>query len=145
MHNPYFDKFKGRFIGILRWPQLTEFWGAVGKDRQDTWYIYHVGDTVPDQPVSAEERDKFINGIDQLLRSEHKQDYCGIVYVDNVKQPSFIKIFDPNNLGVSCGFSNNPPLPAWILSLEKPVDLPLAMTPPNNRRRWFQRLFTLGQ
>jgi hypothetical protein len=51
-----------------------------------------------------------------------------------------VKIFDPHNLGVSCGFSDNPPLPGWILSKLAPIDLKVS-TLPGNRRRWWQRLF----
>ena len=85
-----------------------------------------------------------ISEIDELLRAEHKEDYCGIVYADDLQNPTFIKIFDPNNLGVSCGFSDHPPLPGWVLSLSKPEDLPNAFPPPQNRRRWWQRLIHYG-
>ncbi len=83
----------------------------------------------------------FIAGIDTLLRAEHKEDYCGIVYADNPQAPGFIKIYDPHNLGVSCGFSDNPPLPGWVLSLIPPVDLPATRVLPQNRRRWWRKLF----
>ena len=79
--------------------------------------------------------------IDELLRREHDEQYCGIVYVDDVNAPSFVKIFDPNNLGVSCGYSDSPPLPGWILSKLPPVDLQAPVPQPGNRRRWWRRLF----
>jgi hypothetical protein len=41
---------------------------------------------------------------------------------------------------VSCGYSDNPPLPGWILSRIAPADLQAAAL-PGNRRRWWQRLF----
>jgi hypothetical protein len=63
---------------------------------------------------------KFIDEVDALLHHEHFEDYCGIVYTDSTKDPALIKIFDPDNFGVSCGFSNNPPLPGWVLSLIPP-------------------------
>ena len=83
----------------------------------------------------------FIHEVDHLLRTEHNEDYCGIVYADDTQQPGFIKIFDPNNLGVSCGYSEKPPLPGWIVSRIPPVELETALYPPNNRRRWWRRLF----
>jgi hypothetical protein len=72
---------------------------------------------------------------------EHREDYCGIVYADDLRTPTFVKIYDPNNLGVVCGFSDAPPLPGWVMSLIPPVDLPSTRPLPKNRRRWWSRLF----
>ena len=84
--------------------------------------------------------ESFVTEIDKLLRKEHDEDYCGIVYADAPSAPTFIKIYDPNNLGVSCGYSDNPPLPGWVMSLIPPVDLPAAQA-PKARRHWWQQLF----
>ena len=100
-----------------------------------------VGETPPSDTISESELMRFIEEIDGLLRKEHEEDYCGIVYVDDKNSPSFVKIFDPHNLGVSCGYSDNPPLPGWILSKLMPVDLQAPMPQPGNRRRWWKRLF----
>jgi hypothetical protein len=136
----YLEQFKGSFYGILRWGQLEQLWEVI-RNQDASWYIYQVGEPPPEQPASGETLPLFLTQIDQLLRSEHKEDYCGIVYADNVQEPTFVKIFDPHNLGVSCGFSDNPPLPGWVLSHTKPQDLPNAFPPPQNRRRWWQRFF----
>jgi hypothetical protein len=140
MH-PYIQIYRGAFSGILRWPQLDELWNRLRQQTTKQWYIYAVGETPPTAPSDREQLDTFLTSIDKLLRTEHEEDYCGIVYVDNRELPTFIKIYDPNNLGVVCGFSDNPPLPGWILSLEKPIDLEAALPPPGNRRRWWQKLF----
>jgi len=137
----YAEKFKGRFVGILRWEQLDELWATLNRDAGEGWHIYAVGEEPPVSTVSAEEMKTFIEKVDHLLREEHEEDYCGIVYADDTQAPSFVKIFDPNNLGVSCGFSDNPPLPGWVLSKMPPIDLPEAFPPPGNRRRWWQKLF----
>ncbi|WP_208321308.1 hypothetical protein [Thiohalophilus thiocyanatoxydans] len=136
----YLEEFRGSFTSMLRWPQLEQLWQTL-REQEKAWYIYAVGEPPPEQPANARELDTFITEIDKLLRTEHDEDYCGIVYADKRDDPSFIKIYDPNNLGVSCGFSTNPPLPGWVLSLSKPVDLKAAMPPPGNRRRWWQTLF----
>jgi len=143
MQNPdlFLTAFRGGFTGILRWPQLDELWDDILKSDLGNWYIYAVGEMPPDTTASEPELKRFIEEIDKLLHKEHQEDYCGIVYVDNKQHPEFIKIFDPNNLGVTCGFSNNPPLPGWILSKITPTDLPAALPAPGNRRRWWQRLF----
>lgn len=138
--DPFRVAFKGRFESILRWEQLEGLWDALRQDAEGGWYIYAVGETPPTQPVSGELLKTFLSEIDLLLRREHDEDFCGIVYMDSVQAPEFVKIFDPNNLGVSCGFSDSPPLPGWILSKLPPVDLNVAAPLPGNRRRWWRRL-----
>lgn len=127
----------GRLWAVMSWDQLTAFWARVVPDG---WYLYAVGEEVPTAPAAAETTAEFVKRIDQLLRDDHRHDYCSIVYADNLDQPSFIKIYDPNNLGVSCGFSTNPPLPGWIMSRVPPEDLQAERQPPEGRRRWWRAL-----
>ena len=138
----YISAFRGNFTSTMRWPDLDDFWGTLKNHADDNWYIYAVGETPPDDTSSKAHLLSFIDEIDTLLHQEHDEDYCGIVYVDNKETPEFIKIFDPNNLGVTCGFSDNPPLPGWILSKIQPVELEAALNPPKNRQRWWQQIFS---
>lgn len=140
--DPYAEKFRSLFYGVTKWQDLDRLWETVQAQLDDSWFIYPVGHEVPETTSSAETVKKFISEIDQLLRKEHEEDYCGIVYVDNAEQPEFIKIFDPNNLGVSCGFSDNPPLPGWVMSKIKPCDLNAAFPPPKSRQRWWNKIFS---
>lgn len=133
--------FRGHFSSLLQWADLDAFWDVLRARAADGWYIYAVGLAVPERPASAQELTKFIGGVDTLLRTDHHEDYCGIVYVDNRTNPSFIKIFDPNHLGVSCGFSTNPPLPGWILSRLPPQPLKDNRVLPARRQRWWQELW----
>ena len=140
--DPYVKRFKeGRFESLMRWEHLEQFWQTLRPQIDDSWYVYAVGESAPTNTSSKESVLSFITEIDQLLQKEHEERYCGIVYADNHQNPDFIKIFDPNNLGVSCGFSDNPPLPGWIMSKMKPVNLQDALQPANNRRRWWQKIF----
>ncbi len=134
--------FKGSFSGILRWHQLDDFWASMKQKADSEWYIYAIGEPPPDATASAEELLRFIDEVDTLLRRDHNEDYCGIVYVDDFSEPALVKIFDPNNLGVSCGYSDNPPLPGWIVSRLRPTDLQAPVPLPGNRRRWWRRLFS---
>jgi hypothetical protein len=138
--DPFRQAFKGRFESVLRWGQLDLFWGVLRKDAAGEWYVYAVGEPPPQQPASAERVQTFLSEIERLLRKEHDEDYCGVVFTDSMESPQFVKIFDPNNLGVSCGFSEHPPLPGWILSKLPPVDLNVPVPLPANRRRWWLRL-----
>jgi hypothetical protein len=140
--DPYVKRFKeGRFESLMRWPQLEQFWKTLRPQVDDSWYVYAVGESAPVAPSNKESVLSFISEIDQLLHKEHEESYCGIVYANDHQNPDFIKIFDPNNLGVSCGFSDNPPLPGWVMSKMKPVNLQDALQPANNRRRWWQKIF----
>ena len=137
----YLAAFKGSFTSTMRWPDLEEFWQVLKSNADDNWYIYAVGEKPPESTVEKSLLLNFIDEINELLRKEHEEDYCGIVYVDDKTVPAFVKIFDPNNLGVSCGFSDNPPLPGWVLSKIPPVELETAISPPKNRQRWWQKIF----
>jgi len=139
--DPFRAAFRGSFAGMLRWPQLDALWERVREDAGGGWYIYAVGEDPPREPADAEAVRRFVDEIDGLLRREHQEEFCGIVYADEPRAPEFVKIFDPNNLGVSCGYSDNPPLPGWILSKLPPADLKARGPLPGNRRRWWRRLF----
>ena len=130
--------YAGRLYGLVSWTQLEAFW-----DRLDPgvgWYLYAVGEAPPAAPSSGEDARRFMTRVHDLLREEHREDYCGIVFADDLERPSMVKIYDPNNLGVSCGYSDNPPLPGWVMSLIPPVDLPAAQA-PKARQHWWQQLF----
>jgi hypothetical protein len=139
----YRQAFRGRFENVLRWEQLDALWDTLAGDADAGWYIYAIGDPPPAAPASGETVRRFLAEIDVLLHKEHDEDYCGIVFADSLQSPALVKIFDPNNLGVSCGFSDNPPLPGWVLSRLAPVDLQVPAPLPGNRRRWWRRF--LGQ
>jgi hypothetical protein len=139
-NDAYLAAFRGGFTGMLRWDDLDRLWQTVLREPAG-WYVYAVGETPPAAPASPEQLAALLPELTTLLRRDHAEDYCGIVYADQPEAPAFIKVYDPNNLGVSCGFSLNPPLPGWLLSRLPPCDLPAALPPPAARRRWWQRLF----
>lgn len=132
---------RGKFVSLLNWDHLSEFWQTVRDQADRDWYIYAISDTPPETPHSADEICRFIDEVDMLLRKEHEEDYCGIVYTDDKTEPRIVKIYDPNNLGVVCGYSDNPPPPGWILSRIKPEKLEHNELIPANRQRWWQRLW----
>ena len=139
--NPFLSRIHGYFRNLLKWEELDLLWQQLRARPEQAWYVYAVGEAPPLQPLSSAELHKFIDELDQLLRKEHDYDYCGIVYVDNIQQPSLIKIYDPNNLGSSCGSGSlPPPLPGWILSHLAPCELQTSQILPGNRKRWWQRI-----
>jgi len=138
----YLEKYQGSFYGVLRWHQLDELWQVI-QENQSSYFVYQVGEVPPQTTCSPDQLHSFINNINVLLREEHKEKYCGIVYADDKKQPSFIKIYDPNNLGSSCGSGLGPkPFPGWTISIDKPEDLKIAFPAPQNRKRWWKKIFS---
>jgi len=137
----FITAFNGKFTGILRWPQVDDLWPKLKKERENGWYLYAVGEVPPTELTSGEEIVSFIDELDLLLRQEHDEDYCGIVYVDDIENPQFIKVFDPNNIGTSCSMAIKGPLPGWIISKLPPINLAEAMKPTASRRRWWQKIF----
>jgi len=150
--------YAGRLWSVMGWDQLTTLWRRI--DPAAGWYLRAVGVAGPRSgipgtqsegtpsaptPTIAEVSDAaavsaFITRIDALLRKDHREAYCGIVYADDLDNPRLIKIYDPNNLGSSCGSSRNPPLPGWIMSRVPPDEIASAHPVPENRKRWWRSL-----
>ncbi len=134
--------YNGLLYSVMRWDQLTAFWGKV--DVEAGWYLYAVGQNVPDAPSTADKVQQFIRELDELLRREHHEDYCAIVYADNLDAPNFIKIYDPNHLGSSCGSSamKSSILPGWVMSQTPPRELEISGVVTGQRKRWWQTFLT---
>jgi len=138
----FLQAFRGSFVSALRWHHLDALWQQLREQAGEGWYIYAVGDPPPVESAGAAQVLGFIDEIDRLLRAEHEEDYCGIVYADDLQRPAFVKIYDPHNLGVSCGYSDHPPLPGWLLTRLPPCDLEAAQPPTRSRRRWWRRVLS---
>lgn len=141
VEDPYYTAFRGTFTSLLSWKNLDDFWDVLRGRAHAGWYIYAIGEPAPTAISKSDEVVRFVTEIGALLRRDHREDYCAIVYTDSKTEPTFIKIFDPNNLGVSCGYSDNPPLPGWVMSLLPPRELKDNQTLAEGRRRWWQKLW----
>jgi hypothetical protein len=143
--NPYQEAFYGYFKGIKSWDDLTAFWQHLEQHADDSWFVYETNQLPPGSPLPSQAFIDFIQQADDYLRKNHDEDYCGIVYVDDPESPEFIKIYDPNNLGVVCGYSDNPPLPKWSVSRLRPVDLNAADTDKKGWKKWLGNMFSTSQ
>ncbi len=139
--NEFDAMFNGTLYSLLSWTQLTAFWSRI--DPNAGWYLYAIGEDRPLATADGEHVTAFVREIDALLHKEHHEEYCGIVYADNLDNPSLIKIYDPNHLGTSCGSSKNRILPGWVMSLTPPSDLSPSHSVPQNRKRWWQSFLSL--
>lgn len=130
----------GSFTGVLRWPQLDQLWDIVQRTGT-SWYLYQIGEEPPTAPLAKADLRQALASLDQLLRTEHSYDYCGIVYADDPAAPRLVKVYDPHHLGSSCGCTGQRIPPRWILSQMPPERIDDPAPVPNSRRRWWQRLW----
>ena len=137
--------YTGRLCSVMSWEQLARFWERLILNANDGWYLYAVGEPPPLAAELGSTVAEFVNRIDALLRREHRESYCGIVYCDDLERPSFVKIYDPNHLGSSCGSGKQVLLPGWIISCVAPIDLKPPQPAPEGRRRWWQEFLGLGR
>ena len=135
----YSARLRGRFSGILKWKDLDALWERINTSGEP-WYLYQIGTEPPETPATGEPLATALHRLDELLHTDHHHDYCGIVYADDCERPTLVKIYDPNNLGASCGSSGRLILPRWVLSLQKSEEIHDPAPLPNNRRRWWRRL-----
>lgn len=138
---PFIAKFNGVLKNALEWAHWEALVATLKAKSDGGWYVYYVGEKVPTGPLSPWQFDGFLGKISDLLRREHDEPYLGIVYVDDFADPTFVKIYDPNDLGSACGSSGRRVLPSWVLSRTPPIDLHAPVSNPGNRRRWWQNLF----
>jgi len=129
-------RLQGRFSGLLQWSQLDELWSRI-KHHEQPWFFYQLGEPAPIQPLTGDALATSIDSLDALLHQEHSYDYCGIVYVDNPREPTLVKVYDPNNLGSSCSCGGGIFLPRWVLSIMPPETIEDEAPIPKNRRRWW--------
>lgn len=132
-------RLKGTFYGIMQWQRLDALWDRV---KGGQWFFCQLGEAVPEMLLSGDVLAVRIDALDTLLRHAHDYNYCGIVYVDNVEEPTLIKVYDPDNLGSFCSHSATPTPPGWILSTSQPALMESTVPAPNNRKRWWQLFHT---
>jgi hypothetical protein len=129
----------GTLYSLMSWAQFDAFWSVI--DPTANWYLYAVGQDVPQQPSNADAVRAFLLETEVLLKREHEQEYCGIVYADDIQHPNLVKIYDPHQLGSSCGSSGTAVLPGWVMSRMPPVDLKPVAPVLNGRKRWWAGLW----
>lgn len=124
--------------GILRWDDLDRLWKRVTGPGGAPWYLYRAGDEPSRTPASARELAAFVAEVDTVVRREHREEYCGVVYADDPSRPSYVKIYHPRGMGSSCALPGHAVPATWILSRLGPV-VPAPLPPA--RRGLVERLF----
>jgi len=116
----YEAAFSGRLKGVLQWPQFERLWRRLRANPQG-WYVRNfAGRHVPESPMKPEAFEVFLDETEKFLRKRHREDYCGFIYLDDLENPTFIKVFDPRNMGSACGCGGEVK-PRWTISRMPPV------------------------
>lgn len=138
--NAFDKKLNGLLYGLMQWSD----WDAMRERLLATpnirWFVYAVGDAIPERPLSASGFKTALAEIDALLRRDHGEVYLGIIYADDLEYPSLVKIYDPNNLGSACGSIGHKVPPGWVLSTVPPTTIKTSALLPGNRCRWWNAL-----
>ena len=134
----YIKEFQGRFIGIMQWDDCNALLQKLIY-QPDDWYLYDTLEAVPSSTMNATSFTADISNIKTILTEEHQERYCGIVYTNDLEKPTFVKIFHPKNLGKSCGSSEHPPIPQWLLSNTKPEDVVEKFGPPKKKQGFISK------
>lgn len=138
--NAFEAKLNGTLYGLMQWSAWDRLQASLREDSAAHWYVSAAGTTAPARPLDPVALHVLLDEITALLRNDHREDYLGIVYVDDVDAPTLVKIYDPNNLGASCGSIGFKVPPGWVLSLDRPTPIEAATPLPGNRRRWWEAL-----
>jgi len=119
-NNNFIQLLNGCFTGILHWPDLDVLCNQFFENDQP-WYIYQLDSGVPDYPLHGISLYAEFGDIIKQMCAKYRRKHCGFVYVDNIKSPSLIKIYDPFNMGTSCCGHTRKTLPRWIISRCMPL------------------------
>lgn len=138
--NNFTTTLNGLLYGVLRWEQWDALQQTLRSSQDKGWYVYYVGHSMPSEKTSGENFNRVLSEIDVLLRRDHLEEYLGIVYVNDFDAPSLIKIYDPHNLGSSCGSSGLFIPPAWVISRMPPEPIHNPDFIPQGRQRWWKKL-----
>lgn len=139
----YLDKFQSRFVGVIEWDDYNALFDTLTANPANNWYLYDTTAGLPSETIDAKNLVTQLKSIKSIIKTEHQERYCGIVYVDDLKNPNFVKIFHPNNLGKSCGSSEHPPIPQWLLSKIPPQDVVEKFAPPSQKQGFITKFLKL--
>ncbi|MCP5075396.1 MAG: hypothetical protein GY947_19155 [Rhodobacteraceae bacterium] len=120
---PFWRTHEGRFEGILTWQAFDDLWERLAVS-DGAWYVFDLGTAPPDQPVTGAAFAKSLGLARDMYAPVQSRSYCGAVYVDDRDAPTFVKVFDPFNMGSACGCSGERILPSFVFSRIMPDPLP---------------------
>lgn len=134
---PYWHQYTAPAKGILRWSDMEALWASL-ENSDHAWFVYDLNGDAPETPLDEATLHTAVQAARDVVNTGHDKECSGAVYVDNLANPTYIKVFDPLNMGTACGCSGVAIMPRWIISLSKPDRLPPA--PPVEKLGLWARL-----
>ena len=119
----FWRRYRGAFSGVLKWQDMKSLWASL-KTSPEGWYVFDPAMEAPAAPLNSADFLSFLDEAELLINQRRDRQSCGSIYVDKLGEPACIKIFDPLNMGTSCGGSHDPIMPRWIISHMVPDTLP---------------------
>ena len=121
---PFWNAYRGRFSGILTWPDFDSLWEKMAQDPEG-WFLFDPEGPAPEAPADRETCLQMLEKARALVEQRRgTEDHCGAVYVDSREAPGFVKVFDPLHMGSSCSIGTAPILPKMIFTRMRPDPLP---------------------
>lgn len=119
----FWRAYQGRASGLLNWVDVDALWPKLAA-QPDDWFVYDLDAAPPVAPLSATDLIAFLPQAEALVNERRDRSHSGAIYIDNREAPSFVKFFDPTNMGTSCGGDHEMIFPRYILSKIKPSPRP---------------------
>jgi len=120
---PFWRAYQGRASGLLQWADVDALWPLLAA-QPEGWYVYDLETAPPISPLSTTDLTAFLPKAQALVDARRDRSHSGAIYIDNRESPAFIKIFDPTNMGTSCGGDHDMIFPRYILSKIQPDPRP---------------------
>ncbi len=133
---PFWRAYQGRATGLLHWQDVDALWPLLATCPEG-WYVYNLEGPPPDTTLAAAEFIAFLPRAEALVNTRRDRSHSGAIYIDNRETPAFIKIFDPANMGTSCGGDHDMIFPHYLLSKLKPEPRP---TPAPKKKSFLGKL-----
>ncbi len=128
---PFWQAYQGSFSGLMNWQRVEEFFDALAENTEG-WYVFQMDGPLPEAPLNAAEFKTRLAEMRDLTLTYRDASHCFSLFADHQTDPQFIKVFDPGNLGASCGSSGSRIYPRWTVSRIKPdAPVPVAEEPAN--------------
>lgn len=118
----YWRQYSGPTKGILHWSDMDALWLTL-ENSTEAWFVFNPMEPAPVTPLDKDALFTAVQAARNLVNTGHDKECSGAVYVDDLDAPTYIKVFDPCNMG-ACGYGGAPILPSWIISQSKPDTLP---------------------
>ena len=119
----FWRAYQGRAAGLINWKDVDALWPLLSK-QPEGWFVYDLETGPPAAPTPAQEFAAFLPEAEDLVNTRRDRSHSGAIYLDSREAPRFIKIFDPANMGTSCGGGHEMIFPRYILSKVKPDPRP---------------------